>query len=104
MDFAEYESREFVRALDMIRPWFHTRAICRGKGVENFFPGRGKSSLIKQAVETCNYCPVQLECHNYAMKHEIESGVWGGSTPEQRTSWIQQKVTAEEAWEKLTLE
>lgn len=100
--YSDYEILEFIRVLEESRPNFYWLALCRNSNTKEFFPGRGQSSKIKKAVEMCLYCPVQYECHEYAIDNKIEHGVWGGSTPEQRARWIQNDVTVHNAWLEIT--
>lgn len=102
--FAEWEIKEFINSFKESRPNFYLKAVCAGTGINTFFPGRGQSSLVKKAVQVCKGCPVQFECHEYAINNAIEHGVWGGSTPDQRTQWIQKDITVSDAWEQLNLE
>ncbi len=39
---------------------------------------------IHQARAVCARCPVQEECLEYALKHNIEFGVWGGMSRKER--------------------
>lgn len=97
-NFTEYEIYQFINTLAQSRPDFYNYAACKNQGINKFFPGRGKSSLVKKAISICEYCPVQYECFEYAMNTQTEDGVWGGSAPEQRAKWIQSKISVEEAW------
>lgn len=38
----------------------------------------------KQALSLCNQCSVQQACLEYAIENNIEHGIYGGRTPEQR--------------------
>jgi WhiB family transcriptional regulator, redox-sensing transcriptional regulator len=58
------------------------RAGCRGSDLGQFFV-RG-STQARQAQKVCNSCEVQEACLAYAMEHDIEFGVWGGTTERQR--------------------
>lgn len=104
LDYSDYEIYQFIKILRESRPVFYLQALCNGKDMPNFFPGRGQSALIQRAIDVCNYCPVKYECHTYAIEQKIEHGVWGGSTPIQRIRWIQSETTPEEAWQNLNLE
>ena len=44
-------------------------------------PGAGKGT---QAKLLCAQCPVQQECLDFAFEYEIEDGVWGGLSEEER--------------------
>jgi WhiB family redox-sensing transcriptional regulator len=97
-NFTDFEIYQFINILIDSRPDFYKYAACKNQGIEKFFPGRGKSSVIKKAINICNFCPVQYECFEYAMKTQTEDGVWGGSTPEERTKFIKLNVSTDEAW------
>lgn len=59
---------------------------------EVFFPeierGNHDQRVWDRAKEICQDCPVKMECLEYQMKFEEESGrrdgMWGGLTPKQR--------------------
>jgi len=38
----------------------------------------------KQALSLCNQCSVQQACLEYAIENNVEHGIYGGRTPEQR--------------------
>ena len=52
------------------------RAVCRGVDLDVFFPGRGESA--EPARQICARCPVRLPCLDYAIRHGIVQGIWGG--------------------------
>jgi WhiB family redox-sensing transcriptional regulator len=57
-------------------------AACRGVDLELFFPGRGESA--EPARRICASCPVREPCLDYAIRHEIVHGIWGGLTERNR--------------------
>lgn len=59
-------------------------ANCRGQDPDIFFPTNGHNLLTRPAVETCNQCPVQLDCLEYALQHKIDHGIWGGTSERER--------------------
>ncbi|MGH9015579.1 MAG: WhiB family transcriptional regulator [Acidimicrobiia bacterium] len=65
----------------------------------DFFPERGVSLNPCRAV--CARCLVRAECAAYAFQHEIEFGVWGGTTGEQRREAQAAGLTAAELLERL---
>lgn len=61
-------------------------AACRGSDPDLFFPEypRFEPAAAKVAFETlCRACPARQECFDYAMANKT-SGVWAGTTTEQR--------------------
>ena len=52
------------------------RAACRGADLGLFFPGRGESA--EPARRICAACPVREACLDYALRHGITHGIWGG--------------------------
>jgi WhiB family redox-sensing transcriptional regulator len=61
--------------------WRH-RAACRGAELEVFFPDRGQSA--DRARQICASCPVREPCLDYALRHGIVHGIWGGLTGRDR--------------------
>jgi hypothetical protein len=47
-----------------------------------FFSDHGGSNASAKRV--CARCVVRDECLGYALRHEIEFGVWGGTSPRER--------------------
>ena len=60
------------------------RGLCRGMDTNVFFPQNGHNLLTRPAKETCNRCPVQLECLEYALDKNIDHGTWGGVSENER--------------------
>jgi WhiB family redox-sensing transcriptional regulator len=61
---------------------------CQSADPEIFFPvsGTGASApQIQQARQVCAGCPVRRECLDWAMRSGEMHGIWGGTTPEDRT-------------------
>lgn len=64
-------------------------AACRGADPEIFFPitprnGRGYRGLNEPALRICRICRVRDECLEYAFKANMDDGIWGGTTIEER--------------------
>ena len=97
--YEEYERAQFAKFLDSRRPPFFFEGACNEAGLETFFPGQGKSSLVKKALSICDGCHVKRECFDYSYEEKIEFGIWGGATPDQRRQWLGLHLTAKEAWE-----
>jgi WhiB family transcriptional regulator, redox-sensing transcriptional regulator len=59
---------------------------CTSRLDVQFFPGSGQRAAPAKVV--CQECPVQLRCLDYAITNEILDGVWGGLSPDERTTII----------------
>lgn len=62
------------------------QAACKDSDPEIFFPSIG-SELVKkldQAQQICSVCPVQPECLEYAIENNLDEGIWGGLSGNQR--------------------
>ena len=63
------------------------RAICRDTDPDLFFPvGTTGQALVQiaRAKEVCNECPVKVDCLEYALETNQDSGIWGGLAEEER--------------------
>jgi WhiB family redox-sensing transcriptional regulator len=62
-------------------------AICRDTDPDLFFPvGTTGYALVQidRAKEVCGECPVQSDCLEYALETNQDSGIWGGTSEEER--------------------
>lgn len=57
-------------------------AVCAQTDPEAFFPEKGQSS--REAKRVCSGCPVREHCLQYALRHDVRFGIWGGTTERQR--------------------
>ena len=62
---------------------WYKRANCRDMDTNLFFPEDGHN-ITQFTREVCQLCDVRMECLNYALRNNIEYGVWGGTSPNQR--------------------
>lgn len=63
-------------------PWAR-RAACAGTDPELWFPNQGAPDAQAKAI--CDSCPVRQQCLDYALRWDIQFGMWGGlSTRERR--------------------
>ena len=61
------------------------QAACRGDDLSVWFARNRPQKQVTRILARCmTECPVQEECLEYAMKHNIEFGVWGGMSRRQR--------------------
>ena len=62
-------------------------ALCRDTSPELFFPvGTTGPALhqISEAKAVCAQCPVKAECLEFALATNQDSGIWGGTSEEER--------------------
>jgi WhiB family redox-sensing transcriptional regulator len=66
-------------------PWMQDSA-CTLEDAEVFFPEQSPWMLseIAAAKMICRGCPVRETCLTYALENDIEYGVWGGLTRNER--------------------
>lgn len=63
------------------------QAICRDTDPDLFFPvGTTGYALvqIERAKQVCGECPVHVDCLDYALETNQDSGIWGGTSEEER--------------------
>jgi WhiB family redox-sensing transcriptional regulator len=62
-------------------------ALCRDTDPDLFFPvGTTGQALIQidRAKQVCNQCPVKTDCLDFALETNQDSGIWGGTSEEER--------------------
>jgi WhiB family redox-sensing transcriptional regulator len=62
-------------------------ALCRDTDPELFFPvGTTGQALVQidRAKHVCGQCPVKVECLEFALETNQDSGIWGGLSEEER--------------------
>jgi WhiB family transcriptional regulator, redox-sensing transcriptional regulator len=67
-------------------PWMSLAACRDHPDPDLFFPGRGRNDLTQKAREVCGACSVQNACLTYAVLRHESVGVWGGTSPNERTA------------------
>ena len=64
-----------------------TKAACAGISFPLFFPNpETPLSQVEKAKAVCASCPVAEECLEYALETNQVSGIWGGTTEDERKS------------------
>ena len=66
---------------------WRTNAMCRDTDPELFFPlgTTGQALLqIAKAKGVCCECPVKIECLDFAMETNQDTGIWGGFSEDER--------------------
>lgn len=75
-------------------------AICRDTDPDLFFPvGTTGNALVQidRAKEVCDQCPVKVDCLDYALETNQDSGIWGGTSEEERRVLRRQYVARSKA-------
>lgn len=62
---------------------FGGRPACADEDPELFFPEPGQVEQAREAKKVCMACPIRTACGSYALRHGV-TGVWGGTTEEER--------------------
>ena len=71
-------------------------AVCRETDPDLFFPigTTGQALLqIDRAKQVCNECTVQVSCLEFALETNQHSGIWGGTSEEERRD-IRRRIAA----------
>lgn len=97
-------SVEFPNLTPLLSEWeWQQEGNCAKQGVdvEVFFLPSGaraseKAHRERVAKQICNDCPVKLRCLEHALVVPERYGVWGGTTPEERTAVLNKVITIEE--------
>lgn len=66
---------------------FRHRAACRTVDPEVFFPLPGDEDGVAMARAVCAGCPVRSECLEFALRHGLDDGVFGGLTADERRAF-----------------
>lgn len=86
-----------------ITDW-RTRAACRDQDAEAWFPdGVVGYALAGDAFDTCDACPVRVDCLDWALQFEgslpvnCRAGIYAGTTPTERHRLYLERVAARNA-------
>jgi WhiB family redox-sensing transcriptional regulator len=75
---------------------WRVNAICRDTDPELFFPvgTTGQALLqIAKAKGVCCQCPVKVECLDFAIDTNQDTGIWGGLSEDERRNLRRQNAT-----------
>lgn len=73
--------------LQDLRTDWRERAACAGYPNHVFFPvGDADERTIERAKAVCSICPVIDDCLEYALETNQRSGIWAGTTEDERRS------------------
>lgn len=71
---------------EMVNDW-RCQAACRDTGPDLFFP-IGSTGLALDQIESakvvCEACDAQTDCLEFALATNQDSGVWGGTSEDER--------------------
>jgi WhiB family redox-sensing transcriptional regulator len=75
------------------------RAPCAQADPDAWFPGKGQRELTQLAKRICARRPGRAQCPEYALSGAdtwsgIATGIWGGTTPQERDQLRQQRKAA----------
>jgi len=76
--------------------WRHS-ALCRDEDPELFFPigTTGPAAVqVEQAKVVCRRCSVVEDCLSWALETQQDSGVWGGTSEDERRALRRRAVRA----------
>jgi WhiB family redox-sensing transcriptional regulator len=60
------------------------RCAQRDQDPELWFPANGNRATAERAKAICRICPVRSACLEWAMAANERTGIWGGTTPNER--------------------
>jgi WhiB family redox-sensing transcriptional regulator len=75
-------------------------AVCRDTDPDLFFPvGTTGAALVQidHAKTVCRECPVQPDCLEFALTTNQDSGIWGGTSEEERRKLRREYVARQKA-------
>lgn len=75
--------RSWTRRVIAAMKWA-SEARCAGVDPEVFFPASPLKAVSPRAAEICRACPVVDACLDYALDRPWISGVWAGTTADDR--------------------
>jgi WhiB family redox-sensing transcriptional regulator len=72
---------------------FNGTQLCASEAQEVFFPEEYTDpEIVNRAKQICNQCPLVAECLEYALKTPWLDGIWGATTPRQRSRIRSQRL------------
>lgn len=70
---------------DMDQEDWRTEAACAEVPDVDFFPVNDDLGEMTRALAVCAECPVREECLAFAIETNQSDGIWGGTTPGERS-------------------
>lgn len=88
MSHAPYPARlDTHYNIDTVRDSNFENARCREVDPETFFPEYANDIRTPVAKEICSRCELVLPCLVMALRNNINHGIWGGYTAEERRAY-----------------
>ncbi|MEZ5322178.1 MAG: WhiB family transcriptional regulator [Microthrixaceae bacterium] len=88
------------RSLSLANDDWRVNAACQDTDPDLFFPvGTTGPAIeqIEQAKAVCNICDAKIDCLEFAMDTNQDSGVWGGTSEEERRKLRRARAAARRA-------
>lgn len=70
----------------MSREAWRDEALCAEVDGDLFFPLPGADARVAEAKSICDACDVRAQCLAYALDNNIDQGVWGGLSGNERAA------------------
>ena len=87
---------ESVASVPVARDW-RIDALCRDTAPDLFFPV-GSTGLAVEQIEAakavCNECPSKAPCLQFALDTNQDSGIWGGTSEDERRQLRRERLRA----------
>jgi len=74
---------------------WRVRSLCRDTDPDLFFPIGSTGPAIEQiasAKAVCAQCDARVDCLDFALETNQDSGVWGGASEEERRAMRRQRA------------
>ena len=91
----------------MSYPGWRESGACLTADPNLFFPVENGYAAVRQmmkAQQICAQCGVRRECLDFAMETGQTHGIWGGTTPEQRTRARRKRAAARRRQARVSLQ
>ncbi len=85
------------RTVDWSAEDWRDKSACKNVDPSMFFPGNGPGTMAEQtdaAKQVCETCAVRSQCLEFALRANQETGVWGGTSEDERRKLRRQWLAA----------
>ena len=70
-----------------------TLGKCQRYPLDMFYPQPGDAQTARDAKKVCAACPVRVRCLDEALQNGEEDGIWGGTSPRQRSAMLRKAAS-----------